>query len=45
MLEVLQYATSGFWVFIGCFSIFCIGACIISEFLRAVVNLFKSRRT
>jgi hypothetical protein len=36
MLEILKYATSGFWVFIGCFFIIAIIGVSITEIIKAI---------
>lgn len=36
MLEILKYATSGFWIFIGCFSLIAITGSVIAEILKAI---------
>lgn len=43
MLEILQYATSGFWVFVGCFSLLVLAAATAVDALTTIVNLFRRR--
>lgn len=43
MLEILQYATSGFWTFIGCFALLCLAAVTAESVVLGFVRALRGR--